>query len=155
MNNSHHTWLKFLEHLIIRLPKNNISIIEHILAACYTLVDNIIIEIFDDNVPYLSFYEFIEKIREAGILEQDSPRKIYTMKEPFSFSGKEGQEIRFEPGEELTVDYSIDFSRKCRDVGEQHYSMTITPETVLRTTRFGINPGSSFILKLKKTSVRI
>lgn len=136
MNNSHHTWLKFLEHLIIRLPENNISIIEHILAVCYILLDNLIIEVFDDNIPYLSFYEFIEKIREAGIFEQDSPRRIYIIKEPFFFSGREGQGIRFEPAEELSVDYSIDFSRKCKEVGRQHCSMTITPESVLKELAF-------------------
>jgi len=136
MKNAHHKWFKFLEHLMIRLPRNNISLIEHILAICYLFLDNLIIEVEDDNVPYLSFCEFFERIKEGEIIEQESPRRIYTLKEPFFFSGKDGQEIRIEPSEELVVDYSIDFSLKCEAVGKQHYSIKITPEAVLKNIAF-------------------
>ncbi|UCG34987.1 MAG: UDP-3-O-[3-hydroxymyristoyl] N-acetylglucosamine deacetylase [Candidatus Omnitrophota bacterium] len=62
-----------------------IHTIEHLMAALHLLgIDNIQINMWGEEVPGLdgSAKEFIEKIKEAGLLEQGAYRDYLTIKEP-------------------------------------------------------------------------
>ncbi|MFH1768239.1 MAG: UDP-3-O-acyl-N-acetylglucosamine deacetylase, partial [Candidatus Omnitrophota bacterium] len=60
--------------------------IEHLMAALHLLgIDNIQINIWGEEIPGMdgSAKGFVEKLQEAAIITQDSPRHYFVIKEPF------------------------------------------------------------------------
>lgn len=95
---------------LVRGP-NRISTAEHLLASLYALgVDNARIEIDSEEVPILdgSATPFVRMIREAGIVDQDRPRRYLTIAKPLELS-EEDKQISVHPSSEFRVTYAIDF----------------------------------------------
>src|SRR5690606_26357114 len=70
----------------------SISTIEHLMAALVGLqVDNVLIEIDGPEVPILdgSSKIYVEKLREAGFVDQDADRDYYEIKDNISYVEKE------------------------------------------------------------------
>ncbi len=107
----------------------SVATVEHMLAAIRGLgVDNIRIEIDSGEVPIMdgSSEPFVDAIDEAGIREQDAPRRFIKVLKP----------IRVEDGDawgELTphdgflVDVGIEFGTPL--IGNQRIRLEITPDT--------------------------
>ncbi|RJP28003.1 MAG: bifunctional UDP-3-O-[3-hydroxymyristoyl] N-acetylglucosamine deacetylase/3-hydroxyacyl-ACP dehydratase [Candidatus Omnitrophota bacterium] len=85
--------------------------IEHLLAAVYGLgIDNVFIEIDNEEAPGMdgSSHDFMQALLKAGIKEQDSPRKIYSIKEPV-FVEENGSSIMVLPYPELRISYTLSY----------------------------------------------
>ncbi|MGD2033721.1 MAG: bifunctional UDP-3-O-[3-hydroxymyristoyl] N-acetylglucosamine deacetylase/3-hydroxyacyl-ACP dehydratase, partial [Bacteroidales bacterium] len=90
--------------------------IEHVCAALSGCrIDNVIIEINSPEVPILdgSAKYYVKAIKEAGIVEQESERVYYTLKEKVEFvDEKNGVKILAYPDDHFSVDVHIDFNSK-------------------------------------------
>jgi UDP-3-O-[3-hydroxymyristoyl] N-acetylglucosamine deacetylase/3-hydroxyacyl-[acyl-carrier-protein] dehydratase len=101
--------------------------VEHVLSALAAMgVDNAIIEM-DANEPPIgdgSAAPYVELIKKAGIVAQESPRQIFTVREPISIETKGGSLLVVLPDEKFRI--------SCTQVGPdgrfaQFYSTEITP----------------------------
>jgi len=92
----------------------HIKTVEHILAAIAgNNIDNLIIEIDNVEIPILdgSSKEFSDKILEAGLMEQNSYKKIYKIKKKIRYFDKETEcEIIAVPSEDFQIDVTIDYN---------------------------------------------
>lgn len=109
------------------LEKNgvNIQTSEHVLAACVGLeIDNLLIEINASEPPIMdgSSKFFIEALESAGIVEQESEREEYIVKDIISYIDEEsGSEILVMPSDEYQVTTMVDFGTKV--LGTQNASL--------------------------------
>lgn len=97
----------------------HISTVEHLLAACYCVgLDNALIDINGAEVPILdgSASPFVEKLLEAGLVEQDAEREYFRVEQPITVQ-HEGSEITVLPAEEFELTTLIDFNS--RVLGQQ------------------------------------
>jgi len=90
-----------------------VSTIEHLMAALWhSGIDNALIEINGPEVPIMdgSAREYVAKIDEIGMLEQDVLINYYRVTEKLSYSIPEkGVEIEIFPDEEFSVSIHIDY----------------------------------------------
>ncbi len=102
--------------------------VEHVLSALTGMgVDNALIEM-DSNEPPIgdgSSKPFVELIKQAGLEEQNTHRKIWEIREPIHFDNKCGSHITILPDSKLRVSVT--------NVGPdgrftQYYSTEVTPE---------------------------
>ena len=105
-----------------------IHTVEHVLSALTGMgVDNAIIEM-DANEPPIgdgSAKAYVETIKQAGIVEQDAPRRYFEPTEPIHIETKEGSLLTIIPDEKFRI--------SCTQVGPegrftQFLSAEITPE---------------------------
>jgi UDP-3-O-[3-hydroxymyristoyl] N-acetylglucosamine deacetylase/3-hydroxyacyl-[acyl-carrier-protein] dehydratase len=86
---------------------------EHVLAALVGLqIDNCIIELDASEPPIMdgSSKYFVEILEQAGIVEQESQREEYVVKEIISYTDeKTGSEIIVMPAKEFQVTTMVDF----------------------------------------------
>jgi UDP-3-O-[3-hydroxymyristoyl] N-acetylglucosamine deacetylase / 3-hydroxyacyl-[acyl-carrier-protein] dehydratase len=101
--------------------------VEHILSALAAMgVDNAIIEM-DANEPPIgdgSAAPYVELIKKAGVVPQDSPREVFTVREPISVETKSGSLLVVLPDEKFRI--------SCTQIGPngrfaQFYATEITP----------------------------
>ncbi|MEL6917357.1 MAG: bifunctional UDP-3-O-[3-hydroxymyristoyl] N-acetylglucosamine deacetylase/3-hydroxyacyl-ACP dehydratase [Bacteroidota bacterium] len=89
---------------------------EHVLAALVGLeIDNVLIELNSPEPPIMdgSSKFFVEAMEKAGIVEQDSPREEYIVKDVISYKDEAtGSEITIIPSEEYQVTTMVDFGTK-------------------------------------------
>lgn len=92
--------------------KVEIQTIEHLMAALAGGgIDNINIEIDNDEVPGLdgSSLNFLEVLKDAGIVEQEKERRYYSLKEPI-FVEEDGSSIAAFPYGELKISYTLSYN---------------------------------------------
>ena len=85
--------------------------VEHLLSACAgSGIDNLRVELDGPEVPILdgSAACYAAAFREAGLEEQDAPRREIRLSEPFEFASEESL-IRFEPADRCSLEVEIDF----------------------------------------------
>lgn len=89
-----------------------VATVEHLLAACVgTGLDNLIVELDNLEVPIMdgSAAPFVYLIEEAGIVEQDAPRRYIEILAPVRVElGDKFAELL--PSPAFEVDFTIDFS---------------------------------------------
>ncbi len=89
---------------------------EHVLAAFVGCdLDNVIIELDASELPIMdgSSIRFVDAIEEAGIQEQEAPRKYYVIRENISFTDEEtGSEILVMPCDDYQITTMVDFGTK-------------------------------------------
>ncbi|MCK5664336.1 MAG: UDP-3-O-[3-hydroxymyristoyl] N-acetylglucosamine deacetylase [Thiotrichaceae bacterium] len=112
----------------IASPENGVHVrtIEHLMAAFYACgIDNALVEVDGSELPIMdgSSEPFIKEISKTGIVEQESPRKIFRLKQKFEVS-EAGKSIIIEPAESLTVDVTISLQK----IGRLNWSGEVTPE---------------------------
>ncbi len=86
--------------------------IEHLMAALSGLcIDNIYIEIDNEEVPGLdgSSLNFLEILSQAGIKEQEKPRRSYVIKEPI-FVEEDGSAIVAVPHHDFKISYTLNYN---------------------------------------------
>ena len=119
----------------------SISTIEHMLSAIYAYgIDNIRVIVNADEVPVMdgSSMSFCMLLDEAGIMQQESPKKIMRIKKEVEV--KEGDKyVRLSPSDDLSYDFTIKFSHPAID--QQSYVLKFTKENykkeIARARTFG------------------
>ncbi len=97
----------------IGLKGATVGTIEHVLSAIKGLnIDNIRIEIDGPEAPVAdgSPIVFLNLLRQAGLVQQDSERVYFEFDEPISFSAaEENVDIVIVPSNELKITFMIDY----------------------------------------------
>lgn len=107
--------------------------VEHVLAALYGLeVDNVMVEV-DSNEPPVgdgSAKPFVDILKKAGFVEQDSPKDFLVIEETIAYSDKErGIDMVVFPSDELRITFMVDYQNPA--LGTQYTSMySLTDEFV-------------------------
>ena len=104
---------------------------EHLLAASYLVVDNLLVEIDGGDIPFFTFRQFLAQFHMAGIVSQEAPRTTFALAGTLRIEGTEGQWIEMMPCEGLVLDYSVDFTAKSPAVGKQRFSLEVGTERFL------------------------
>ncbi len=106
-----------------------VSTIEHVMAALYALgIDNALIEVNNPEVPIMDgsaqvFYDVLKNIRTV---EQGSKRKYLKVVKPVEFVDDKGNYVKLYPGNNLKINFVIDFPSKI--VGHQEFGAEINDE---------------------------
>ncbi|MBI5116384.1 UDP-3-O-[3-hydroxymyristoyl] N-acetylglucosamine deacetylase [Candidatus Poribacteria bacterium] len=106
--------------------------IEHVLAAFAGLgIDNIYAEVNASEAPVGdgSAAPFVKVLTEAGIIEQDRPRREIRITEAVTYEG-EGVALMALPSERLRLSYTIEYGHPA--LGTQFKSFVIDPEVFVR-----------------------
>lgn len=115
--------------------------VEHVLSALSALgVDNAMVEM-DANEPPIgdgSALAYVEAIKKAGVLPQETPRRLFHVREPISIETKSGSILVLLPDDEFRI--------SCTQAGPagrftQFLSTTITPAIYERE----IAPARTFV----------
>lgn len=97
----------------IGIKDATVGTIEHVLSAIKGLnLDNIRIEIDGPEAPVAdgSAICFLNLLKTAGLVEQDSPRVYFEFDEPISFSAQDDNvDVVIVPSNELKVTFMIDY----------------------------------------------
>ena len=120
-----------------------IQTIEHLMSALSGLgIDNIYIEIDSKEVPGLdgSSLNFLEKLSQAGIRQQDEERLYCVIKEPI-FAQEDNSSIIALPSSELRISYTLDYNRDF--LKSQFLEVGINAETFKKE----IAPARTFCLQ--------
>jgi len=89
-----------------------VSTVEHMMAALYAMgVTNCLVEVDAAEVPILdgSAREYIEKIQQVGLLEQEDEVKEWVVKEPVSFDNGKGSKMTIVPCDHYEVEVKVDY----------------------------------------------
>ena len=118
----------------LKFGENAISTIEHLMAAISGLgITNLIIKINSNEVPILdgSSKEFVDEIRNAGIIEQKKKQKILKILRKVEYKDQE-KFIRISPSKKnnLSIDYTIDY--KDQFIKKQNLKYTHSEENFLK-----------------------
>ena len=109
-----------------------LSTVEHFTAALAGMgVDNAIVDVQGSELPILdgSSKIFVDRILEAGIVEQRSERMVFLVRRPFSV--REGvKEATFWPAPTFRISYTIEFAHPA--IGEQRWDGVVTPAIFAR-----------------------
>jgi len=116
------------------LKKGPVSIetVEHCLAAVNAMeIDNLTIEIEGPELPAMdcSSIDFFRALNQAGLVEQQSQRREFTITEPIVIAAGDASIYALPyPDEALNITYDLDYGGHT-GIGRQIYSCRITPET--------------------------
>ncbi len=116
--------------------------VEHVLAAAAALgIDNLRVEMDNNEPPIIdgSSLPFFQKLREAGLVEQDAPRKYFDLPKVVS-QAEEGVQLVANPWPTLRISFTIDFDHPV--LKSQYASFDITPEIFERE----LAPARTFCL---------
>ncbi len=104
-----------------------IQTVEHFLAALWCLgIDNLEVEVNAPELPATdgSALGFLEKLKEAGIVEQSATRRIIKIQEIIEV--KDGdRSLTISPDEKFRVSYLIDYKVKC--IGREVFEIDLDP----------------------------
>jgi len=97
--------------------------VEHVLAALAGIqIDNVYVDINGIEPPVCdgSSMEFVRALKEAGTVEQDSPRDYITIEETIIYDAEkdEGVELVAMPNDEFRITFMIDYKNKT--IGTQY-----------------------------------
>lgn len=115
------------------LGKNGVRIqtVEHVMAALMAFgIDNLLIEVNSPETPVGdgSSLPFVEMVQKAGIVELDSPKKIFKLKEPLHLS-ENGVSLIALPSENLKISYTISYNKVGLD--SQYVQLNIDEKTFI------------------------
>jgi UDP-3-O-[3-hydroxymyristoyl] N-acetylglucosamine deacetylase len=126
---------------VIGKDGHSISTIEHILSAIYAYgIDNIKVIIDADEMPVMdgSSASFCMLLDEAGIQEQDAPKKVMIIKKDVEI--QEGEKyVKLSPSKDMHYNFTIKFAHPVID--KQSYILEFSKENykseVARARTFG------------------
>jgi UDP-3-O-[3-hydroxymyristoyl] N-acetylglucosamine deacetylase/3-hydroxyacyl-[acyl-carrier-protein] dehydratase len=120
------------------LTENGVTVytVEHLCAAATGLgVDNLVVEIAGPEPPATdgSSAVFARALVEAGVVEQDEPRRFIALDKPFDYK-QDGAEMTIVPEDDLRISFTIKFEHPYLksqfytfDVGEDNFYDEIAP----------------------------
>jgi UDP-3-O-[3-hydroxymyristoyl] N-acetylglucosamine deacetylase len=95
----------------LKKDEASVQTVEHLMSSLYGLgLDNALIQIKGPEVPIFdgSALEFIQKIEEIGLIEQQAQKKIYTLKKPVYFNDGQIKLVAF-PSDTFKVSYLLHY----------------------------------------------
>ena len=124
--------------------------VEHLMSVLAGAgIDNLIVEIDSNELPGLdgSGIGFWNAFKTAGILEQDSPKQYFDIKEPIGV-GDNGSSIFIVPAQDFRISYTLDYNHPL--LRSQFFSAKIDTDT------FGkeIAPCRTFCLEQEAEELR-
>lgn len=126
---------------VIGNEKGYISTIEHFLSSVYAYgIDNMRVIVDGNEMPIMdgSSISFCLLLEEAGIQEQDAPKKIIRVKQPVEVS--EGDKfVRLLPHESAQFDFHIKFDHPVIGDQKEHFDFSTKAfvEEIARARTFG------------------
>lgn len=117
----------------LALGEAKVHTIEHLLAAVSALeIDNLIIETDGPEVPIVdgSFRPFYETLHHAGLVAQDRPARILTLKSAVQASADGGASYAALPDRNFRISSTIEFKHPL--IGRQFASFDVTPDSFPR-----------------------
>lgn len=126
---------------VIGNEKGYISTIEHFLSSVYAYgIDNMRVIVDGNEMPIMdgSSISFCLLLEEAGIQEQDAPKKIICVKQPVEVS--EGDKfVRLLPHESAQFDFRIKFDHPVIGDQKEHFDFSTKNfvEEIARARTFG------------------
>ena len=132
------------------IKKGEVSIetVEHCLAAIHALeIDNILLEVEGPELPApdCSSAEYVSILKQAGLVEQTSPRKEFVIRKPLCISAGDATIYALPHAEgSLNITYDLDYSSYA-GIGRQIYSYQLTPDSF----ETGMAPARSFLLEVE------
>jgi UDP-3-O-[3-hydroxymyristoyl] N-acetylglucosamine deacetylase / 3-hydroxyacyl-[acyl-carrier-protein] dehydratase len=120
-----------------------VQLVEHVLATCYGMrVDNVIIEVSGLEMPVGdgSASIYVDALEEAGIVEQDKPRREVIVAEPISIAAKDASLIALPSEDGLRISYTLDYRPT---IQPQYSSWRIGPDVF----RDDLAPARTFCLE--------
>lgn len=133
----------FERRTTLSLGQLQIQTAEHILAALSGLsIDNIVVEVDSIEMPGLdgSAKGFVELIKKAGIVEQDSPKNILKIDKAL-WCEKEDSILAVFPDDEFKVSYTLSY--KNPSLGTQFFSIVLNESNFEKE----IAPARTFCLE--------
>lgn len=109
-----------------------VSTVEHLMAALAGLgVDNARVDVDGPELPILdgSAAPFVAAIREAGLAEEDAPRRAVRILRRVAVES-DGASAALEPAERFEIDFEIDFPDAA--IGRQRRALAIDSESFVR-----------------------
>lgn len=113
-----------------------LSTVEHVLSAVYGCgIDNLYIDIDSLEIPILdgSARPFVERIEEAGFVEQEAERTFLVVERTVRLE-EPGKFVVIEPSDRLSINYEIDFRHPV--IGRQSIDMVLTRTSYAREIAF-------------------
>ncbi len=98
---------------VLKVGEAQVSTIEHAMAAFYSAgIDNCIFEVDGPEFPILdgSAKEFVAKINEVGIIEQDAEKSFLKITEEIVVEYPNGSRLEISPADNFTVEVEIGFN---------------------------------------------
>ena len=138
----------------VNVGKVFVSTIEHLMSAFNGLgIDNAYIDVDAQEIPIMdgSGSSFVFLFHEAGIVEQDAPRRFVRVLKPVEV--REGDKwARLEPHEGFALDFSIDFGHPAIDrtvqKAEVDFSRVTYEQAIARCRTFGFVQDVEMLRKL-------
>lgn len=126
---------------VIGSQKGFISTIEHFLSAIYAYgIDNLRVVVNENEMPAMdgSAISFCLLLDEAGIVEQDAPKKVIRIKKPIEVT--EGDKfVRLTPHHSAEFDFRVKFDHPV--IGDQSHSFVFSTKNfineIARARTFG------------------
>lgn len=106
-----------------------IHTVEHVLAALSGLgIDNAFLDLSGPEVPIMdgSSQSFVRAIQEAGLVEQEIDKEIYSLQAPVYWSKGDTHLVAL-PSKEYRISYTLHFPESTI-LHSQFYSTSVTPE---------------------------
>lgn len=131
---------------------------EHVLSAVAArAIDNLIIELNADETPIMdgSAAPFFESLGQAGLVEQDAPRRYLTVTEPVAIrSENDDATIAALPAEQagMSVTYELDYSKHAPYIGRQLH--TYEPDNPDADYARQIAPSRTFSTEIEARAAR-
>ncbi|MFC1671610.1 UDP-3-O-acyl-N-acetylglucosamine deacetylase [Planctomycetota bacterium] len=128
-----------------------VETVEHLLATVAGLgIDNLTVEINGSEVPGGdgSALDFVRILREAGIVDQDTPRPFYRIRRVVSTVEGDTSVIAVPDGDDLTVSYAMDDHDG--QISSQYLSLKINEDSFAEE----VAPARTFCLMREAESLR-
>jgi UDP-3-O-[3-hydroxymyristoyl] N-acetylglucosamine deacetylase/3-hydroxyacyl-[acyl-carrier-protein] dehydratase len=132
------------------VKKGEVSIetVEHCLAAIHALgIDNIVMEVEGPELPSpdCSSAQYVNILKQAGIVEQTNPRREFVIKKPVCVNAGDATiyALPYADGA-LNITYDLDYSNH-PGIGRQIYSYQLAPDSF----ETGMAAARSFLLEVE------
>lgn len=116
------------------IKKGEVSIetVEHCLAAIHALeIDNIVVEVEGPELPApdCSSAEYVNVLKQAGLVEQTNPRKEFVIRKPLCVTAGDATIYALPHSDgDLSITYDLDYSSHA-GIGRQIYSYQLAPDS--------------------------
>ena len=133
-----------LRRTVLHKGDAEVQMTEHLLAAVAGLdIDNLTVELKGPEFPACdgSAQLFTRKLVEAGTIEQDRPRTLFTVREPITVSDEHCSISAFPASEGLSLSYTLEYPHV--SLPPQRFDVQITPETFVRE----LAPARTFVFQ--------
>ncbi|HFS85285.1 MAG TPA: UDP-3-O-acyl-N-acetylglucosamine deacetylase [Epsilonproteobacteria bacterium] len=126
---------------VIGSDKGFVSTIEHFLSAIYAYgIDNLRVVVSENEMPAMdgSAISFCLLLDEAGVVEQNAPKKVIVIKKPVKIE-ENGKFVRLLPAKTASFDFRVKFDHPV--IGDQSHSFDFSSrafvDDIARARTFG------------------